>query len=110
MYFDSCFAALRAAGRCFSFAFPAIEDRPTAVQNVGRRPGGNNCARPIDAINEAWKHDWIMADKTTVFGEIVTCCVIAGGSKASLKLFQDVMDVRSSARYARGAATSQALQ
>jgi hypothetical protein len=59
LYFDSCFAALRAAGRCFSFAFPAIEDRPTAVRNVGRRPGGNNCDRPIDAINEAWKHDWI---------------------------------------------------
>jgi hypothetical protein len=59
LYFDSCFVALRAAGRCFSFVFPAIEDRPTAVQNVGRRPGGNNCGRPIDAINVAWKHDWI---------------------------------------------------
>jgi hypothetical protein len=60
LYFDSCFAALRAAGRCFSFVFPAIEGRPTAVQNVGRRPGGNNCGKPIDAINEAWKHDWII--------------------------------------------------
>jgi len=29
------------------------------VQIVGRRPGGNNCDRPIDAINEAWKRDWI---------------------------------------------------
>ena len=48
-----------------------------------------------------WKFDAIsmiiLTDKTTVFGEIVTGCVIAGGSKASLKLFQDVMDVRSSA-------------
>ena len=48
-----------------------------------------------------WKFDAIsmiiLTDKTTIFGEIVTGCVIAGGSKASLKLFQDVMDVRSSA-------------
>jgi hypothetical protein len=29
------------------------------VQNVGRRPGGNNYGRPIDAINEASKPDWI---------------------------------------------------
>jgi hypothetical protein len=55
LYFDSCFAELRAAGRCFSFVSPAIEDRPTAVQNVGRRPGENNCGRPIDAISGAWK-------------------------------------------------------
>jgi len=60
LYFDSCFAALRAAGRCFLFAFPAIGDRSTAVQNAVRRPGVNNCGKPIDAINGAWKHDWII--------------------------------------------------
>jgi hypothetical protein len=53
------------------------------------------------AVCIIWKFDAIsmiiLTDKTTVFGEIVTGCVIAGGSKASIKLFQDVMDVRSSA-------------
>ncbi len=48
-----------------------------------------------------WKFDAIsmivLTDRTTVFGEIVTGAVIAGGSKASLKLFHDVWDVRSSA-------------
>src|SRR6266568_4591217 len=33
----------------------------------------------------------ILNDHTTVFGEIVSGAVIAGGSKASLKLFHDVL-------------------
>lgn len=53
------------------------------------------------AVCIIWKFDAIsmiiLADHTTVFGEIVTGSVIAGGSKASLKLFHDVLDVRSSA-------------
>ena len=38
-----------------------------------------------------------LTDKTTRVGELLTGAVIAGGSKASLKLFHDVLDVRSSA-------------
>jgi hypothetical protein len=53
------------------------------------------------AVCIKWKFDAIsmiiLTDRTTIFGEILTGCVIAGGSKASMKLFQDVMDVRSSA-------------
>jgi hypothetical protein len=30
------------------------------VQNAGRRPAVNNCGKPFDAINAAWKHDWII--------------------------------------------------
>jgi hypothetical protein len=53
------------------------------------------------AVCILWKFDAIsmivLTDHTTLFGEIVTGGVIAGGSKASLKLFHDVLDVRSSA-------------
>lgn len=56
------------------------------------------------AVCIVWKFDAIsmivLTDKTTVFGEIVTGAVIAGGSKASLKLFHDVLGVRSSAHEA----------
>ena len=30
------------------------------MQNAVRRLGVNNYGKPIDAINEAWKHDWII--------------------------------------------------
>jgi len=48
-----------------------------------------------------WKFDAvsmiILSDHTTPFGEIITGALLAGGSKASLKLFHDVLDARSSA-------------
>lgn len=34
-------------------------------------------------------------EKTTVFGAILTGAIIAGGSKASIKLFRDLMEFRS---------------
>ena len=37
------------------------------------------------------------ADKSTPAGYAITAAVIAGGSKASIKLFQDLMNVKSSA-------------
>jgi len=53
------------------------------------------------AVCIIWKFDAlsmiVLTEHTTLFGEIVTGAVIAGGSKASLKLFHDVLDVRSSA-------------
>ena len=39
----------------------------------------------------------ILTDHVTIPGELLTGAVVAGGSKASLKLFHDVLDVRSSA-------------
>lgn len=49
------------------------------------------------AVCIIWKIDSISVilhgDRMTIFGELVTAGVIAGGSKASLKLFRDVMGV-----------------
>jgi hypothetical protein len=39
----------------------------------------------------------VLADRTTVLGEAITAAVIAGGSKASVKLFRDALMFRSSA-------------
>ena len=39
----------------------------------------------------------ILTSKTTYYGEVMTGAVIAGGSKASIKLFQDIFNVQSSA-------------
>lgn len=40
----------------------------------------------------------LQTDKMTRIGEVLTGAMIAGGSKASLKLFHDVLDIRSSAQ------------
>ncbi len=49
-----------------------------------------------------WKIDAIsiivLNDGMTYFGEILTGAVIAGGSKASIKLFRDVMGLKSTAQ------------
>ncbi len=50
----------------------------------------------------------ILAEKTTLLGEVITAAVIAGGSKASIKLFHDVMDVRSDADRVRSRDTGTA--
>jgi len=39
----------------------------------------------------------ILAERTTLLGEVITAAVIAGGSKASIKLFHDTMDIKSMA-------------
>jgi hypothetical protein len=39
----------------------------------------------------------ILTEKTTRFGEILTGAVIAGGSKASIKLFHDLLNIKSTA-------------
>ena len=39
----------------------------------------------------------LQRDQMTVLGAIITGAVVAGGSKASIKLFHDVMDVKSAA-------------
>lgn len=49
-----------------------------------------------------WKFDAIsvivLKEEMTYFGEIVTGAVIAGGSKASIKLFRDVLGFKSTAQ------------
>jgi hypothetical protein len=43
----------------------------------------------------------VLGDHTTRLGEVITAAVIAGGSKASIKLFHDVMNVKSTAEARR---------
>ncbi len=40
----------------------------------------------------------LLTSKTTPFGELVTACIIAGGSKGSIRLFRDVMGIQSTAQ------------
>jgi len=52
-----------------------------------------------------WQFDalsiMLVQEKMTIYGEIITGAVIAGGSKASIKLFHDILDVKSSAERER---------
>lgn len=51
-----------------------------------------------------WRWDFdavsivILSESTTLLGKAITAGIIAGGSKASIKLFHDVMKVKSSAK------------
>jgi hypothetical protein len=45
----------------------------------------------------------LVQDKMTVFGEIITGAVIAGGTKGSVKLFQELLGVASNAEKVRTA-------
>lgn len=53
------------------------------------------------AICTTWDIDAIsiifLQDKVSLLGELVTAGVVAGGSKASIKLFRDIMGIRSTA-------------
>ena len=52
-------------------------------------------------VCRGWNFDAVsmvlLTDQTSRMGELITAGVIAGGSKASIKLFHDVLDARSSA-------------
>jgi hypothetical protein len=84
------------------------------IQLEARREGSN--AKSLIAFLAGaggcylWQFDVLsiilQREEMTVLGAILTGAVIAGGSKASLKLFQDVMDVKSSAHRRSGEATS----
>ncbi len=39
-----------------------------------------------------------LTEKTTVLGEVVTAGIVAGGSKGSIRLFRDVLKIRSNAQ------------
>ncbi len=42
-------------------------------------------------------------EHVTIYGELITAAVIAGGSKASIKLFRDVIGAKSTAQAAKDA-------
>ncbi len=66
------------------------------------------------AICVAWRFDAVsmivLSERTTLLGEAVTAAVIAGGSKASIKLFHDILDVKSSSERARQVAAKGAAK
>jgi len=57
----------------------------------------------LAALFVCWNWDFdavstvILAERTQLTGQLITAGIIAGGSKASVKLFQDLMGVKSSA-------------
>ena len=48
----------------------------------------------------------LTSESTSFFGKIITAAVIAGGSKGSVKLFHDVMGVKSKAKLAADSAAA----
>ena len=48
------------------------------------------------------------SDRTSLWGYLITAAIIAGGSKASIKLFQDLLKVKSTAEKERSAAKGKA--
>jgi hypothetical protein len=71
-----------------------------------KRFGGKGIKEPITVlvafmICRHWDFDalsvLLVKETTQVWGHLVTAGIVAGGSKASLKLFHDVLDIRSSA-------------
>lgn len=64
------------------------------------------------AIVRYWKLDVLgmlfRADRASVWGYLITAAIIAGGSKASLKLFHDLLKVKSTAEKERLAAKGKA--
>ena len=82
-----------------------------------QRASGKGVKEPIAfAVAFAVCHQWqfdavsivLLSEQTSVVGELVTAGVIAGGSKASLKLFHEILGVKSSAVAEAAAATSSA--
>jgi len=53
------------------------------------------------AVCLRWNFDAVsmilLTDKTTVLGEFITACIIAGGSKGAIRLFRDVLGIKSEA-------------
>lgn len=78
---------------------PIFECRPFIVSLD--RPGVKELIAVAVAVTGClwWQFDAIsiilLAEKTTIPGAVVTGCVIAGGSKASIKLFHDVLNIKS---------------
>lgn len=59
------------------------------------------------AVCRYWDFDalsvLLVKDKTLLWGHVITAAIVAGGSKASIKLFQDVLDIKSNAERERTA-------
>ena len=59
------------------------------------------------AVCRYWDFDalsvLLVKDKTMLWGHLITAAIVAGGSKASIKLFHDVLDIKSNAERERRA-------
>lgn len=83
---------------------PLFESKPFIVRLD--KPGVKELIAAAVSITGCiwWQFDVvsmiILTERTTIPGAVVTGAVIAGGSKASIKLFHDVLDIKSST-YAR---------
>jgi hypothetical protein len=57
------------------------------------------------AVCRSWDFDALsvlfVKEKTMLWGHVITAAIVAGGSKASIKLFQDVLDIKSNAERER---------
>ncbi|MCK4512373.1 hypothetical protein KAW64_11570 [bacterium] len=76
---------------------------PETPKGVGRFPMKEAIAFVVAAaVCVIWKFDAISMifpkEQTTVLGAVVTGALVAGGSKASIRLFRDAMGVKSTAR------------
>lgn len=81
-----------------------------------RKENGKGNFKPLIAFVVAavgcilWQFDALsiilLRENVTILGSILTGAVVAGGSKASIKLFHDVLDVKSNA-YAKAKQKSQ---
>lgn len=86
---------------------PLFESKWFINLETAREEAGKGAFKPLIAVVLAaagcvmWQFDALsiilLHHSWTVIGAVITGAVIAGGSKASLKLFHDVMDVKSTA-------------
>ena len=97
------------------FFFTKVEKQlpdPGGVTVPADKPDGRGSIKEAIALVVAvaccygWKFDaptiiLASSDKTTVWGTFLTGAIIAGGSKASIKLFRDIMGFMSSAEKER---------
>ncbi len=75
------------------------------LENTENRPKSTSVPHGPAVACWIWNFDAVsiilLRDQTTRLGELVTAAVIAGGSKASIGLFRELMRIRSDAEKER---------
>ena len=84
---------------------------PSVDKPVNLRPGRNYPLKELISFGLAlavcwwWKFDAVsiilLSEHTQIIGMVVTAAIVAGGSKASVALFHNVLKIRSSAKEER---------
>jgi len=93
-------------------ALAVLFELPVFLDSPLDRKGGKEAVAVAVAFFVCWYWDFdaistiILREKTNLLGQFITASVIAGGSKASLKLFKDFLDIQSTAARAAKAAKS----